>query len=386
MNRIGQQQRFSPIYKAEAVVNQTKFSLNQGRQVAIVIPFWNSLSVTGVYNDPETRHPSLSEELIKQFEKIGIKREEISLIYGKNLIEQNVKDFQSGKKRVAILTVETGGTGIDLDDQVGDARRDVIIVSPPWAGDAMDQVIHRFSRRNTKSPTRMLLMWITRSMSDLKKKDVWDKKRQVVRTIQAGEDPSDVEAAAWDPDLEFGQGEITEPVDPEVDLDDNVVNSPSRWTEHDTISNLDVNADPGDPIPKWKQWLFGKPGAFNFGQEMIDALRRAGVPSGNISHLRKRYLGMYYGASETIRLQTSLNAFTAIHEGMHWATLSNKSKNAAGLTVVDDILTNGTAQDMKDLRDIVSAYYGAPGPVLKNARSTVVEGACLYHGAIIEHP
>lgn len=711
MSRVMQQQRFAPLYKAEAVVNQAKFSLNQGRQVAIVIPFWNSLSVTGVYGDPETRHPSLSEELISQFEKLGIKRDEIALIYGKNPIEQNVKDFQSGKKRVAIFTVETGGTGIDLDDQFGDARRDAFIISPPWAGDAMDQLIFRFSRRNTKSPTRMLLFWIQGAYADEKKRDVWTKKREIVRTIQAGEDPSDVEAALWDQDLEFGQGEITEPIDPETDIDPNVARSPveryddktpfsslekkdvvsaiasgameemymngsidpmevlqaiekyklplprfilneresvademgfytdeeigeqlqlvnnaldragipviseedyknalsgteieamkglglgenvengisafhyspylfekfnegkigkgvgkqyqghgfyfydkeiqssgygkneyqvkihsdknpseydyltdktisdsqrnkitdainnlpesklksdlsnyinseksktdsglqlyfkvsdifdsnktvtdkiinlknifslrgydssqekaskfllssgidgihensvyivfdpeaitiekvnkkavenkgtpfsdeeivdnnfaespSRFGSLDNISDLDVAPNPGKKIPKWKQWLFGKVGTFNFGQEMLDAMRRAGVPRANISHLKKRYLGMYYGMSESIRLQTSLNAFTAIHEGMHWATLSNISRNANGDTMVDDILNNGTAQDMNELKAIVQLYYGNPGPILKSKRNTVAEGlACIMERSL----
>jgi hypothetical protein len=59
--------------------------------------------------------------------------------------------FQSGKARVLLATVEKGGTGINLDDRVGNRPRDMVIVTSPFSAVDNIQAIGRLWRRTTKS-------------------------------------------------------------------------------------------------------------------------------------------------------------------------------------------------------------------------------------------
>lgn len=63
--------------------------------------------------------------------------------------------FQSGKSKVMIATVQSGGTGINLDDTVGDRPRTVIMMTPPFTANDMAQAIGRVHRLNTKSAARV---------------------------------------------------------------------------------------------------------------------------------------------------------------------------------------------------------------------------------------
>lgn len=100
-----------------------------------------------------------------------------------------VRKFQDDKVQIAIATPSSGGAGIDLDDQVGDRPRTVYIASLNFAGDVYEQIIGRFSRRNTKSPATVKIMVSLNSFSDNRKYATLKKKLQVIKRIQSGIDP-----------------------------------------------------------------------------------------------------------------------------------------------------------------------------------------------------
>ena len=63
-------------------------------------------------------------------------------------------DFQSGRKRVVIATVESGGTGINLDDVVGNKPRSMIMVTAPFDAVSNVQAAGRIWRLKTLSDAR----------------------------------------------------------------------------------------------------------------------------------------------------------------------------------------------------------------------------------------
>lgn len=69
--------------------------------------------------------------------------------------KKSMEDFQSGKKRVMIATIQSGGTGINLDDTVGTNPRSLIMVTPPFTANDMAQALGRVNRLNTKSDVRV---------------------------------------------------------------------------------------------------------------------------------------------------------------------------------------------------------------------------------------
>jgi len=99
-----------------------------------------------------------------------------------------IKRFQKGGADVLIGLYETGGTGVDLDDQIGDKPRTLILASPHWSGDQFEQAIFRVSRRNSKTPARVYCV-VADTESDLRRRDVVEQKLRVLRDIQAGADP-----------------------------------------------------------------------------------------------------------------------------------------------------------------------------------------------------
>ncbi len=64
---------------------------------------------------------------------------------------ENVRQFQSGERRILIGTITSGGTGLSLDDTAGTNPREMIIVTPPLSYIHVMQAIGRIVRANTKS-------------------------------------------------------------------------------------------------------------------------------------------------------------------------------------------------------------------------------------------
>jgi hypothetical protein len=92
---------------------------------------------------------SLRDELLLS----GITSEDIAELHGdaKHSAQEAMADFQSGKRPVMIATIESGGTGINLDDIQGDRPRTMIIMTAPFGAVDNVQAIGRVWRLTTKS-------------------------------------------------------------------------------------------------------------------------------------------------------------------------------------------------------------------------------------------
>lgn len=107
--------------------------------------------------------PTLFHKLKDRLEKAGVPYSELhgdidSTKRKKETVserEQMIQDFQSGKNKVMLTTFKSGSTGIDLDDQVGDAPRYAIIATKGFSEKTIQQFLYRFSRRNTKSKAKI---------------------------------------------------------------------------------------------------------------------------------------------------------------------------------------------------------------------------------------
>ena len=64
-------------------------------------------------------------------------------------------DFQANRKKVMIATIQSGGTGVNLDDTTGTRPRTAILMTPPFAANDMAQAIGRVHRLNTKSAAKV---------------------------------------------------------------------------------------------------------------------------------------------------------------------------------------------------------------------------------------
>jgi len=70
----------------------------------------------------------------------------------------NIKKFNEGKVKVIMLTIKTGGTGINLQDKTGENPR-VSLILPPWSMTELVQTFGRTERVGTKSKSKAYLIF-----------------------------------------------------------------------------------------------------------------------------------------------------------------------------------------------------------------------------------
>ena len=126
---------------------------------------------TGVDTDDEGNERAYksykqTESTIKRIEE-GLKERGISFVTlssadedsrNKRKADQKIKDFQEGDAQVFITTPQSGGTGLNLDDTVGNAPRTAVIHTPPFSGTDMTQMLGRILRLSTQSKSRAIML------------------------------------------------------------------------------------------------------------------------------------------------------------------------------------------------------------------------------------
>ena len=97
-----------------------------------------------------------------------------------------LKQFQSQDPsvRIAVSTIASGGTGIDLDDQYGDQPRLVWFAGTNFAASKVEQAMGRTSRRNTKSPSELRIVIAPESYGDTRAEEIKNQKMLNLRAIQ----------------------------------------------------------------------------------------------------------------------------------------------------------------------------------------------------------
>jgi hypothetical protein len=245
MQRVAELGTWVEALKADRILKATLADLDAGKQVIIVADKvnggkiralgyngedfdkprseWNSVmqKIVEVQGGkiPQTRglYPSVIQALERELASRGIP---FSRIYGgnpgRNIREKN--DFQSGKTRVVIMTPESGGAGIDLDDQVGSAPRSMYIATIDWSAAILDQIFGRGSRRNSKTPFDVKFINFSDSENDVARQEKVEAKMQSLRALQArggefeevdfSEAPASVGAPSAEPTRTFTDGEL----------------------------------------------------------------------------------------------------------------------------------------------------------------------------------
>lgn len=76
-----------------------------------------------------------------------------------------IDDFQSNKKKVIIITQQSGGVGISLHDIHGGHPR-MSIISPSWAGYEMRQTLGRIHRAGSKTPAIQKIVYVAKTYEE----------------------------------------------------------------------------------------------------------------------------------------------------------------------------------------------------------------------------
>lgn len=133
--------------------------------------------------------------MAQELDKRGVKYVKL---FGGNKNQKNtfgpLKEFQSRSlsTRVAIATLASGGTGIDLDDTFGDRPRLVIMAGTDFSAAVVEQAMGRTSRRNTKSPSDLRMIKVPESYGDQRASEIQEGKMENLRSIQ-GQQVEEVE-------------------------------------------------------------------------------------------------------------------------------------------------------------------------------------------------
>lgn len=98
----------------------------------------------------------------------------------------DIRAFQAGTKRILIATPEAGGTGISLDDTVGNAPRSVIIMTAPYSSVEAVQIMGRINRAKTRSRQRVYFLWVNVAV-DKRLRDIIASKLRILGAAVQGE-------------------------------------------------------------------------------------------------------------------------------------------------------------------------------------------------------
>lgn len=112
--------------------------------------------------------PGSLTELYKKFniyfneqqDKQGLraKYSQVARIFGSKEVKSDLEGFQSGVMRVALATIQKGGTSLSLDDQHGNMPRTVIFMTPPFSAIDTMQALGRAWRLSTMSNVNVVFL------------------------------------------------------------------------------------------------------------------------------------------------------------------------------------------------------------------------------------
>lgn len=186
-------QKLSEPAKAERVFDEAMRDLSEGRR--IVITAENVATAKVAIGKPGSKYHYNREGIESAFDILGKKFAEagipVARIYGgnnaaKTLYTEQQNLFQEGHAPVLFMTAKSGGTGINLDDVVGDAPRSLYKMTPNYSGDIFEQVLGRVSRRNTQSPAKVKVMYYLNNVSDDSRRQKVQQKVAIIRGIANG--------------------------------------------------------------------------------------------------------------------------------------------------------------------------------------------------------
>ncbi len=136
--------------------------------------------------------PAVAKGIVAELKAKGVI---VAEIFGAGDKAAEVARFQNGHAGAVVMTAASGGAGINLDDVVGDAPRDLIVITPIFAGDMFQQVLGRISRRNTASTGRVIFLNASGTYGDSRAQAIQKAKIELMTRIQEG---ADIDIAGFD--------------------------------------------------------------------------------------------------------------------------------------------------------------------------------------------
>lgn len=158
------------VHKIPHVVNAVQEELKAGRSVVVFAARVNPKEAEeGEDGDQGEAIEGTMKLLREQLEAAGVK--DITELHGgaTKTPAQKAKAmeaFQSGKAKVILATIESGGTGVNLDDTVGDKPRTTIVITPPFSAVSHVQLAGRTWRLNTKSDAKIRHVFADTAIDD----------------------------------------------------------------------------------------------------------------------------------------------------------------------------------------------------------------------------
>lgn len=148
-----EQKRALEPFKVQRAIEITKDEIAAGRNVVIFCDLVDDGEEEKAWGDKKEGVVRILKERLGEMYGddmvgvvIGVHSE-----YEKQERFKNIQSFQKGVKRIVIATVGSGGTGISLDDVLGNAPRTMIIITAPLSSIKTVQVLGRIVRAKTRS-------------------------------------------------------------------------------------------------------------------------------------------------------------------------------------------------------------------------------------------
>lgn len=176
--KSGELGRWSESTKIKYTLKEIIKEIKAGKKVVVIAEGVNQTTITAI----DKVVPGFLSELSKMLKAEGYK---VAEIFGKSNKGEAVQLFQSNKIDVVLGTAKSASTGIDLDDQTGNAPRVLFMVTPNYSGNVFQQTVGRVSRRNTKSPAQVRLLY-NESNIDARRRQIVTGKLQTLKAIQEG--------------------------------------------------------------------------------------------------------------------------------------------------------------------------------------------------------
>lgn len=191
--------------KIDHVFEETQKALAEGKKVVIVVGDVGEQTIKAGSEQKKDKYGFFEKKITdtlpvllkKKFDEAGIKSAEIyggnRRVGGVNKYTTEMERFNTGDADVVVMTAKSGGTGINLDDVVGNKPRKMIIATVDYQGDVFEQVIGRVSRRNTASPAEVVMPMMEGALSDTNRKTKVAKKVGLLAAINTGKADMDFE-------------------------------------------------------------------------------------------------------------------------------------------------------------------------------------------------
>ncbi len=158
-------------FKIPHTVKAIQEELAAGRMPVVFVGRVNDIGEENDEGETEVESVGTAPALKAALIAAGVPESDIGELHGgaTKTAEQKKKameDFQSGKRKVMIATIQSGGTGINLDDTTGKNPRSLIMMTPPFTANDMAQALGRVNRLNTKSDVRVRGILANTSIDD----------------------------------------------------------------------------------------------------------------------------------------------------------------------------------------------------------------------------